>query len=227
MKNFLSYIDERRSNPELNPKLSAFEQLRPFANQDDIYITFTALEKVGVNPRSIYNTPIGVYTYPLKEVWKEYKIEDAKGIRLKLPFVSHQPYIHVLKGKHSKSFIKDIDRDYSLSDFNRDVAVLKEINEEMTNEILRYVEPASSSGAYGIAFWLMTKQASSTFRQEFKFRDNNPAVAWTALFRKMGYTGMADKSGKGIIFSSEPIQAVFLVPSEYTVLKTIVNKDYK
>jgi hypothetical protein len=31
----------------------------------EYYVTFTKLPKVGINPRSIYNTPVGVYTYPL------------------------------------------------------------------------------------------------------------------------------------------------------------------
>ena len=35
------------------------------------YITFVAVDKVGINPQTPYETPMGVYTYPLKYVLEE------------------------------------------------------------------------------------------------------------------------------------------------------------
>ena len=35
-------------------------------DNEDLYITFVSEDKVGINPQTKYNTPIGVCTYPLK-----------------------------------------------------------------------------------------------------------------------------------------------------------------
>ena len=31
------------------------------------YISFTAIDKIGINPRSTYSTPVGIYCYPLNK----------------------------------------------------------------------------------------------------------------------------------------------------------------
>ena len=35
-----------------------------FINQDGIYVHFSDLPKLGINPKSKYKTPIGIYAYP-------------------------------------------------------------------------------------------------------------------------------------------------------------------
>ena len=88
---------EKRSNSELNPKLSAYEQLKPYANKDDYYISFTEIDKLGINPRSGYkDTPLGIYGYPLKEVWKEYNIEQNRGFD-DIPYSGESPYIWLFR----------------------------------------------------------------------------------------------------------------------------------
>ena len=38
---------------------------------DKLFISFVNVDKVGINPKSPYDTPIGVYTYPLDNVIAE------------------------------------------------------------------------------------------------------------------------------------------------------------
>jgi hypothetical protein len=71
MKTFKQYISEARRNPEQNPKISVVQALAKYKDDPDIYISFTYVDKVGINPRSTFNTPLGIYTYPLKEMWKD------------------------------------------------------------------------------------------------------------------------------------------------------------
>ena len=35
------------------------------------YISFTAIDKIGINPRSTYDTPVGIYCYPLTKAGGE------------------------------------------------------------------------------------------------------------------------------------------------------------
>ena len=91
MKTFRNFLDEARRNPiskktgkELNPKIPLYDKLEPLANDSDVYITYVADVgsmsksaegfKIGINPNSEYNTPNGIYSYPLKESGKNTKI---------------------------------------------------------------------------------------------------------------------------------------------------------
>ena len=42
-----------------------------FKNPKQLFVTFVSVDKVGLNPKSQYDTPIGVYTYPLEYVFDE------------------------------------------------------------------------------------------------------------------------------------------------------------
>ena len=71
-------IVEARKNPELNPKESVNKQLKdlydattdtiPGSNIKNLFVSFTDLDKLGINPTSRYNTPIGIYAYPAEYV---------------------------------------------------------------------------------------------------------------------------------------------------------------
>lgn len=64
--------------------------LAPYKNRDDIYITFTDLLKVGINPQYGHKTPLGIYAYPLKVPW-----EDV--VRNEIPFAGERSYVHILQ----------------------------------------------------------------------------------------------------------------------------------
>jgi hypothetical protein len=128
MKSYKEFITELRSHHELNPHRSLTDNLEKYKDDPDVFITYTsdlgskkggAGLKVGINPRSKYNTPLGVYTYPLKESWKLYNRGDGK---LNVPFANENPNVVVLKrtGKH----IDDISIDYNSSDWDKDISSL-------------------------------------------------------------------------------------------------------
>lgn len=64
----LQYIEKKHPNPQ------------------NLVVTFTELDKVGINPRSYYETPLGIYFYPLN-----YVVER----NMKVPFAGDKPYINV------------------------------------------------------------------------------------------------------------------------------------
>lgn len=123
MKSFASYLIEKRRNPEQNPKISAYEALSKYKDDENIYISFTNVDKVGINPKSKFNTPLAIYTYPLKEMWKNF---DHVGKQIQVPFAGNNPYIWVLKQSKGK-FIKDLYTDYTSADFDRDMAKLNDM----------------------------------------------------------------------------------------------------
>jgi hypothetical protein len=228
MKSFLAYLSEARSHPELNPKVSAYEQIKQYSKMDDIYITFTDIEKVGINPQSKYNTPNGIYTYPLKEVWKKYPIDQMKSLKV-LPFAAEKPFINVLKGRHSKGFVQNLYKDYTSADYDRDIEKLGKMfigSPNLFDYIVKDVTAHAREKNAVSSFWYLTMMLAKMYQKNFDLQ-GMPAQAWNNLLRRLGYTGFGDKSGRGIIHPNEPMQAVFLTTSEFTLLARIDNKDYK
>lgn len=89
--------------------------LSKYKNDPNIYITFTDIEKVGVNPQSIYNTPLGVYAYPVKQIW-DYIERDT------IPFAGEKPWIQVLRGKNVVEL-----SDYTQNQLNTDIDKLYQL----------------------------------------------------------------------------------------------------
>ena len=60
-------IYEARSNPGQNAKLSGHPAAVKFLQGKDLNrygVSMTSIPKLGINPGSNYNTPVGIYFYP-------------------------------------------------------------------------------------------------------------------------------------------------------------------
>ena len=61
-------IVEARKNPELNPKVANFYQLRSLIEKhgiDNLFVRLSGIPKFGANPTAEYDTtPLGIYAYP-------------------------------------------------------------------------------------------------------------------------------------------------------------------
>lgn len=245
-------FDEARREPEMNPKISAYDALLPYRHEDDIYISFTEIDKIGINPRSGYQTPLGIYTYPLKEVWIEYKFDSTKNPGMSVPFLGEMPYIWILRKKKNVDFIEDLSTEYSIRDYNKDIDKLREhiynprnskdweefffleqqwqkthsrFNEHpdyLAWNIDKWIVEARNKTPGGL-IWNITRELSFLGKKESK----RSVVTWNWIFREvLEYSGAADKRGTGIIHSNEPMQAVFFHTRGFDVVKQIYNKNY-
>lgn len=121
MKSFRSFITEkRRGGEELNPHISTYQALEKYKDDPDIFITFTKLLKVGINPNSEYYTPNGVYTYPLKQAWGMYANKFSGDIEV--PFAGKSPFVTIIRRKGK--YIDDIGVTYGSNDFDNDLKKL-------------------------------------------------------------------------------------------------------
>ena len=88
---YIRLILEKERRYEKEDPVSLLEK---YVNKENVFIHFSSLkEKVGVNPQSKFNTPMGVYAYPLDKNILE-QIKDNK-----IPFRSELPYLHVIQPK--------------------------------------------------------------------------------------------------------------------------------
>lgn len=56
-------------------KLSPNDLLMQYIDDDNAFISFTDINKLGINPSSDYQTPVGIYCYPIKDAYNYYNID--------------------------------------------------------------------------------------------------------------------------------------------------------
>lgn len=203
----LRHLFEKRKNPEMNPRkgftdvmdarLSDSREL-PNADTKNAFVSFTSIDKLGINPSSKYNTPIGVYAYPLQYV----KDEVGEGSTTKLPFAGGMPYANFFSLKSDANIISSANMtEQQLYDYLDKLDVIVGGDENVDNaveEAKQTFEHASTPFGllWGTLFHLTVNSPNS-------------AVKWNKLFRQLGIDAAIDE-GKGIIHDNEPTQiAVF------------------
>ena len=200
-------INEARRNPisqktgqELNPRVPLTDKLEQYKDREDIFLSYVMdmgdLQskggknisgfKVGINPRSRYNTPNGIYLYPLKEAWKSYY--NPKTRTLDVPFAGEQPMVGILEVDMSKAMdLKTYnsrmwDQDYDkLAKMIEDFFIKKNrMSEAVGWEAAKSILQAGNDGARiktpGGRFWNMsrytyfalTSQLATSFKDEYE-----------------------------------------------------------
>jgi 8-oxo-dGTP diphosphatase len=195
---------------------SIASQLSKYKDDASYFVTFTQIEKVGINPKTKYSTPVGVYTYQLKDIYDD--LVDRNYI-----FGIDKPFINILKLNTDK--ILDIE---NYSNKNRDLQKLKDIYEssfhKSFNKFLTEFDenphlmyPTNTDGKY--IYGLMNSISLNLFNDVRK-----SMVYFNKLIRTLGYDMVFDITGT--VHLLEPSQAIFLSPDSYKVVNRIMNKDY-
>ena len=136
---------EARKFPKLNPKVSAYEYLKQYKDNPNIFIHMATVNKVGLNVLSKYATPLGIYTYPLKYVWDRY-IEVEKSLHA-LPFAEKAPYVHILEFNGNGKFI-NMDQ-YTENDLQNDINKIKSMFKIDNKAYSYFVEHAIKNDSFG------------------------------------------------------------------------------
>jgi hypothetical protein len=231
---------EARKNPEQNPKTSAYQQLLKYKDNPNVYISMTTVPKLGLNPLSKWDTPLGIYCYPLQAVWDVYKFDMYKSLD-KLPFVGTAPYIQVLEW-NGKGKLLDV-AGYNETDLKNDIRQLWNIYDDYPDTISIAIEEARAEHKdnipakvfFKICLSLSGREKGSVEKEVWDSRTKKTVKEvtfskggrkWNSLLRKLGYAGFSDKTGEGVIHPNEPIQAFFVSMEYVNQLEQIENKDY-
>lgn len=270
-------LKEIRKNPEKNPKIGIIDKLEQYSKIPGTFISFVDVQKIGINPQSIYRTPNGIYTYPLWQTFANFA--NYKTNTIDVPFQGKAPGVYILKVKKS-SKILDL-ANYTEADLQKDEKKLIEIIIDKfvtANKMSRAVgfehakgllETAKNTAKFkeipGGALWNMTRLTFMFLKGQIGFqiidrydneeyitnlitgdsdqvdysdkrvrinavisnKDKAPTVLWNYLFRHLGYLGVYDSKGVGIIHPSEKTQAVFFTTEAFDVLEYVPNKPYR
>lgn len=213
--------------PDLFRESSILEKLRPFADDPDIFVTFTEILKVGINPVGKWSDPIGVYAYPVREEFEHFE-------QKMVPFGGNRPFAYILRAEGNRLELQDYTRE-------RLVADLKTIEDTFMPMLLALPTdngqaPIADPEAYwnafrdrtcdvssnhpGLTMWHFTGKVARYIAHRFPNRDHR--MVWNSLFRACGYDSVVDRNG-GFIATNEPSQAVFLSIKGFTVVEACNN----
>ena len=196
------YLSERivYQGQEFRDPLTALRNVySTHAKPDSLVVTYTAIDKVGINPRSTYDTPIGIYFYPL-----DYVISK----RMQVPFAGDQPFINVCE------FTRP----------NRILHMHPATSQQKGMDVLDHLftrEEIESASQKNQEFELRSDY-SKLWLTTMNLAGSNP-VRWNAILRKCGIDGFVDHN-TGTIHANEPIQGVVFGSS---ALRKILVIDLK
>ena len=172
-------------------------------NRPKAFVQFSNLNKLGLNPRTIYNTPLGIYAYPLSFDIME---QIAKG---SLPFAQDRKYAILFRAAErpkptAPKTILYTSQDlgwYDLEDYVKRFWTTWHPDDPNYpyNEAERHALVSSKIGE----LWYLTRQAT------LDTDGTTRPVKWMSLFRDLDIAAIVDDAGTTVIHRSEPAQAVF------------------
>jgi hypothetical protein len=100
------FLIEKRKNEPMNPKVPVYDYIKRHVEEsrgENIYVSFTSLDKLGINPRFSFSNPIGIYFYEAK-----YVLDTVSPITKKmtdLPFAGEGSFVNVFTIKRNANII--------------------------------------------------------------------------------------------------------------------------
>ena len=257
VKNYVrNLLEITRYERETGTKYDAIEELRKLATQihpATHAFTMVDIEKIGINPGTEFETPAGIYFYPLTEEMLE-QLENGS-----LPWGNDRKFVGIVKLKDASS--KDwLYFDENLSDAgnfsDKDVINIAEKlakyqkdqgffpNQSITQARLEMLDEAENDGMhwqsgpdaqiFDLTYFASTKMHEQLAADYQYKRNGSPhpkqTILWNKILRWLGFEGLYD-CGASVIHENEPTQICALSSSAYKVVAIIsrseIQKAYK
>jgi hypothetical protein len=240
---YREFIPEARKNPEKNPKAFVNDEIyteldkviksndKVAGSNDNLFVSFTGVDKLGINPTSKYNTPLGIYSYPAGYV--KSKVGKTNSMN-HLPFAGDSPYATIFKARGNIIDLTDIS-DREVNEYYKKIAEYwSKVSGKDWKTSVDQVEDIINDAPYnakissyeGGKLWYVTMKVAGMIARKKpaeKQVAKPDAVSWNTLFRSIGVSGCVD-NGAGIIHTSEPHQAVFFDIGAVSVIKRVYNR---
>lgn len=220
---FLSFLAEARSHPKQNPKISVNQAIEAYVNEhgESTYINMSNVEKLGINPSSRFDTPVGLYAYPTDYVLR---LTSGGKSLTRLPYGGDAQYVNMFM--YSGNVVRldtllEGDVEHYYDQIKRVwTALTGSRTHTPINKIIAHAQAkAKPLGIIGAQFWYVTWAVSDLIATKLK---RNQAVLWSKLFKLLGINALLDKAG--IIRAKEPVQIVFFTMDDITNEERVVNK---
>ena len=171
--NFKTFYAEARRNPEQNPKRDAYIEILSAYNRlgvkrmTQVGLSMTHVDKLGINPRSTYDTPIGIYAYPFD--WAAEEAQEKRSFKDVLPFEEKAPFVNLFTWKPTANIlelnsIEKSEFDSYVSKIKGAIAKLDPATKNASLVVDRWVEDSKNSArvdTFGGRLWYVTYRAKS------------------------------------------------------------------
>jgi len=234
LKSYISLVIENRLNKDSSDN---FRQVKWFENLGKYikdappyyYVHFSDLNKVGINPRYNHSTPFGIYAWVLNS--KFFEILQSNPQRF---FATDRPCVHILEssvGDEETLFLDQVGP-----------AEIKFLVEWLRTEGMQYIPnfPPSLAGLANKPEELLRRIVVLAREETARLATSYPSgklyweilevfcnkdyKLWRKILMQLGYQGVVDISPEhGIIYPSEPMQAVYFSKSFLTQITTLQN----
>jgi hypothetical protein len=198
---FIEFLIEARKNPDQNTRTSVTDQLIDIRDQSDdptnLFVSFTQINKLGINPGSSFQTPLGIYSYPIDFVIRSHQHDQ-------IPWAGGSPFIQVFSIP-TRSNIWVLSNSSQTPEIKQKLASVGAISKRLTKQDAKSV-------------WL---------GQYPKFKNKGMSNSEISIklrkdLRAVGIEGVID-NGQGIVNPNEPSMAVFFSTSVINHIATIRN----
>lgn len=222
---------EARRNPHLNPKEHGHEAAVAFLQRQrdlsHIGVSMTTIPKLGLNPRSKYNTPIGIYFYPA-----EYYL-DTKDEEDQLEFQDDAPFIQIFRFGGNILYINQVDSrlygeltkkmfDVVLPKLSRTYGIdIEDLNKHLAMASINATSNALVKNYGGQLWYKMYSTSKYVYEKGAK---SLPPVIWNKIIQLLGYSVVVDNKG-AIIHMNEPYQGVVVDTKQIELIKTVDNSQ--
>jgi|688.fasta_scaffold00172_83 hypothetical protein len=236
----LSELFEARRNPEQNLRVSAAQQLMKYKDDPNIFIHFSPIIKLGVYPKSSWTTPIGIYFYPLKTFWEQYKLNETSDLSKTFTYGASMPYIHVIKyNGQGQRFISDISK-YTMDDMRADETKLRKLGYDVDAGY----KIMNEKNAFGMvntfdSFWHLihfipklnpnrqpVKAVNPETQKVVNVTKDTQTVDTNIILRQLGYAYISEPQQTGVIHDGEKSQGFFTSTKYIKKIDLILNKVY-
>jgi hypothetical protein len=203
---------------EFRDPLTALKHIQEtHPNPENLVVTFTMIDKVGINPKSKYDTPLGIYFYPI-----DYVIHKEMDV----PFAGDQPYLNVCEFTRPEKIL------HMTSDVNnqKGLDLLNVFAKEEVDLAIERLENNYELRSNYSKLWLVTREIAKK-RAIFTSdsldvyyggeEKTNEAVLWNANLRKCGIDGFVDHNTKtiheneptqGVVFTGTALRRILVIP---------------
>lgn len=183
----------------------------PDEMKDDPYtfISFTDLEKLGINPSTQYDTPAGIYCYPFREMYNYFKTGDSSV------FAIGKKYIQVFRLDKTLGHINDISalsKEDAESYVEKLMVIYKDYVQDIWDDYTNNVLSSYSSTDYGRGLWYCTHNLAK------RIVSDNPQTKSSKLNRLEGLL----RSKK---ISNDDALKIIKDNADSTILDNLINDE--
>jgi len=203
----LQHIFEARRSGEEKATITSI--IRDHRGEPGGLVSFTEIEKLGVNPGSEHLTPLGVYAYPLDYVARRLSSGISASV---LPFAGRAPFVNIFTVDPRYLIpIAGLSDERVYQYYDKLHEWLQTVEPKLANELEEIKEEAYDKALVpespGGRLWYVARAVALKLS---RVGGGTHVAMWNKVFRMMGIKAFSDT--EGIIHDNEPTQVVVFDP---------------